>query len=74
MNGGYYTVDLVGNLTLMSMNTMYFNNAASLEYIGDTVVTHQNWINTQLTRDRNFILIDHIYAGARFKHDTSEKA
>jgi len=37
MNGGYYTVDLAGKLTIMSMNTMYYNKDAAEKWLGPVV-------------------------------------
>ena len=73
LEGGYYTVNLGGNLSLMSMNTMYYNKDAEEDWLGPAVQDQQNWIENNLKSGRNYVLLDHIYAGARFKHDTTEK-
>ena len=37
MNGGYYSIDLAGNLSIMSMNTMYYNKDAEEQWLGPAV-------------------------------------
>ena len=53
---------------------MYYNKDAVEKWLGPVVQTQMTWIENQLKReDRSFVLLDHIYAGARFKHDTTQK-
>ena len=37
MNGGYYSIDLTENLTMMSKNTMYDNKDALEQWLGPAV-------------------------------------
>ena len=71
MVGGYYRVDLTDELSVLSLNTLYYDskrNAPKIE-VGDEGATELEWLEQQLSEktDRKFILISHVYAGTRYK-------
>lgn len=70
MRGGYYRVDLTPEISLLAMNTMYFDSAkADLFEAGYRGYGEMEWLREQLSEesDRKFILGSHVYTGARYK-------
>jgi len=55
------------------MNTMEYNTDQDDEEVGPELPAQFEWLKSNLndTSDRKFLLMSHIYAGARVKHDNS---
>ena len=78
MRGGYYRVDLTDELSVLALNTLYFDSDRSKhsdisQGIFEIELEQLEWIREQFhTEDeinsaRKFILISHVYPGARYK-------
>jgi hypothetical protein len=76
LNGGYYRADISSDVSILELNTMAYNTDALPELIGQSAADQMKWLAKTLEEatDRKFIILDHIYGGARFKHDNTKKA
>ena len=69
VKGGYYRVDLNDKLSVISMNTLFFDSERSLDLDASPQgYIELAWLRKQLEEDsdRKFILTSHVYAGARY--------
>ena len=70
IEGGYYRVDLTDDLSVISLNTLYYDSERSSELdSGRRGIEQMNWLRDQLSEDskRKFILTSHVYAGTRYE-------
>lgn len=70
MEGGYYRVDLTDELSVLALNTLYFDSERDPKAIDTRPRGKEQlqWLREQLTEDstRRFILISHVYGGSRY--------
>ena len=70
MDGGYYKVDISDKVSIVSLNTLYFNSDAYLPEVKNEAINQMNWLEGVLKNEhRKIILIDHIYAAGRISHN-----
>lgn len=70
IEGGYYRVDLTEDLSVLSLNTLYFDSERSMELdSGKRGYQQMEWLRQQLGEESNrkFIIASHIYAGTRYE-------
>jgi hypothetical protein len=71
--GGYYCIDINDNISLISLNTLYFNSKQQkvTEENKSIALYQMDWLKQLLSHDsrRKYIILTHIYAGARIKHN-----
>jgi hypothetical protein len=75
MNGGYYRADVSDTLSVLALNTLYFNKKNDATKQGDEAQNQLDWLKSQLENaedNRKFIITYHIYPGARH-HTTGPK-
>ena len=70
--GGYYRVDLTDDISVLALNTLYFDGERSEEIETDPKGKEQlKWFREQLDSEadskRKFIPISHVYPGARYE-------
>jgi len=77
-NGGYYRADISPTLSILSVNSMYFDFNDNSLHNGEQVLVN-NWFEYELslakTEGRKVIITAHVYAGSRYGaeelwHDT----
>ena len=71
ISGGYYRVDLTDDISVLTLNTLYYDSERSSDLeSGPHGATELAWLRQQLeddsNRSRKFILTSHIYPGARY--------
>lgn len=66
---GYYRADISGEISVLSINSMYMDSEDDQTHDGEQQLMH-NWFSYQLalakTQGRKVIIIDHVYAGSRW--------
>jgi len=73
MKGGYYRADYNDKISLLSFNSLPYSHYAVPELIGgEAAVDQMSWLGSNLaeTDGHKFIILDHIYAGARIEHNS----
>lgn len=76
-NGGYYRVDLADKVSLLSINSLQYNKDQYSQGLGPEFEDQKNWLFSELDNTKDgtkFLLLDHIYAGARIKHSDLQVA
>lgn len=75
MKGGYYRVDLNDKISVLSLNTLYFDSERekhTTTFHGSSKKAKEqlDWLKAQLGEqsDRQFIVISHVYPGARYNN------
>lgn len=67
LDGAYYRADVTANITVLSLNSMYFN-AKDNSVHGDEAQNIMTWVEAQLSQaraeSRKVIIMDHVYAGS----------
>lgn len=70
MNGGYYKVDIDENLSVLVLNSQYYDIDDETQYQADESTQMLDWLEYNLAdgvqSGRKFIISDHVYAGARY--------
>jgi len=67
MNGGYFKYDITDKLSVLALNTLYFDNESNLDILGTVGLDQFAWFEKQLqTPNKKFILTYHIYPGAKY--------
>ena len=69
--GGYYRVDLNDKLSVLSMNTLYYDSKRDRVDNTDEGVNQMFWFAQQLEQaepNRKFIILQHTYGGAGSDH------
>ena len=71
MTAGFYRVDLSETLSVLVLNAQYFELDNETEYQANEGTQILDWLEDNFVKnvgsDRKFIILDHVYAGARFK-------
>lgn len=69
MAGGYYRVDLTDKISILAMNTLYYDSLRDPNLAGDSGMMQMDWLKRQLRESsgRKFIILNNIYAGARYQ-------
>jgi hypothetical protein len=67
---GYYRADVTPTITVLSLNSMYFDYSDNSTHGGEQTIL-QNWFTYELStakaQGRKVIITDHVYAGSRFQ-------
>lgn len=75
MDGGYFRADVTSTISVLSYNSMENSADQVVEQIGSERNNAFNWLDSQLgDSSKKFVLMSHIYAGARHKHSTKKGA
>ncbi|CDW74027.1 UNKNOWN [Stylonychia lemnae] len=74
LKGGYYRADIDSTLSVMAVNTLYFNEKNDISQQGNDAQDHITWIRDQFTQNpqRRFIVTNHIYPGAKYVGDSKD--
>merc|ERR1712166_730954 len=71
-NAGYFRADINEKLTFLSFNSLFYTTLLDeQDNLGNEAEEQWIWLEKQLKEsndERKFILVDHIYAGARIAH------
>ena len=73
MKGGYYRANINDKVSLLSFNSLPYSHYAVPELVGgEAAVDQMSWLGSSLaeTEGQKFIILDHIYAGARIEHNS----
>ena len=74
MDGGYYRVDIDSHLTVLGLNTITYDKHQVQQWIGPEAQNQLNWLDKTLAEpNRKFLILSHVYAGSRLKHDPNGK-
>jgi len=68
MKGAYYRADVTSQISVLALNTLYWNEQDDLMDEGTTPHDQLNWFESQLANaeeGRKFIPVFHIYPGAK---------
>ena len=76
MDGGYYRADVSSTLSILAYNTLENNPDQVQTEIGPEKENGFQWLEKNLSEqsNRKFLILTHIYAGARHAHSTKVKA
>ena len=70
MDGGYYRVDVTDTLSVLVLNSQYFDNDDEVSYQSDEANRILDWLEDNLksavNTSRKFIITDHVYDGTRY--------
>ena len=69
MRGGYYRVDLNDHISVLSINTLYYDSKRNRDDNSDAGIDQMFWLAEQLEHaeeGRKFIILQHVYGGSRF--------
>ena len=73
MTAGFYRVDLSETLSVLVVNAQYFELEDETEYQANEGTQILDWLEDNFVKnvgsDRKFIILDHVYAGARFESE-----
>jgi 3',5'-cyclic AMP phosphodiesterase CpdA len=75
MNGGYYRVDLSKSVSVLALNTLYYNKKNDPTQMTTEGADQFNWLTEQLANaedSRKFILTSHIYPGSKYVQKEKE--
>jgi hypothetical protein len=66
--GGYYRVDVTDEISVISLNTLFYDFESVEHYAAPEDEQQLEWLDEQLREDsdRKFIIICHVYPGARY--------
>lgn len=72
--GGYYRVDIDSKLSVLALNTLYWNKKNDGSKQGSEGQDQLNWLKQQLasSTSRKFIITNHIYPGAKYVSKSSD--
>ena len=70
MEGGYYRVDIDENISILALNSQYYDLDDETQYQGNESSLMLDWLEENLAAGaksgRKFIITDHVYAGSRY--------
>ena len=73
MDGGYYRVDVTDTLSVLVLNSQYFDNDDEESYQNGEASTILDWLEDNLesaaNTSRKFIITDHVYDGTRYNEN-----
>ena len=69
MNGGYYRADVSDSVSVLNFNFEYMDKSDDTSFQANEATAQLSWLEAQLataaSSGRKFIIIGHVYAGAR---------
>jgi hypothetical protein len=76
LNGGYFVADLDDDVSVMAINSLEYNVNEQGSFVGPEATGQFTWMESLFnsTDKRKYLMVSHIYAGARLKHNDQMKA